>query len=297
LNKQKEALEAEYKEKKRELKEKELAKEEEWKKREKEEQEDRERQKKQRQEEREKKKLVEKEKQVIEMDKKSIEKTNSDKLKLEQLAKEWAFTDPDFPLSDTDTFLLKKVFIMLAKQWNLALGLVPSNPKNKPKEWLPDDRLAQCTLCCSKFTFFKRRHHCRLCGELYCGACSDRKQTIHRFKFYEVRVCNVCYIIIQAIDTPSNLSTTSPSKTSLDTSGNKDQKDQKDESRGSITKSAPSTPTRAASTDEMPIQHSSSLQTPSSSDLAQAASSPPNYQQFTPTESPRHSLPLSSPTK
>jgi len=180
---------------------------------------------------------------------------------------------------------------MLAKQWNLALGLVPSNPKNKPKEWLPDDRVIQCTLCCSKFTFFKRRHHCRLCGELYCGSCSDRKQSIHRFKLYEVRVCNVCFIIIQAMDTHTTTSITnkeSPPKEEL----KKENLNTKEKEDG-ITKSAPSTPTRTQSKDD--IQHSSSLQTQNTSDLAQATSSPPNST-FTPTESPRHSLPLPPPS-
>jgi len=233
---------------------------------------------------------------AIEFDKKSVEKTNADRLRLDQLAKDWAFTDPDFPLSDTDTFTLKKVFIMLAKQWNLAVGLIPSNPKNKPKEWLPDDRLAQCTLCCSKFTFFKRRHHCRLCGELYCGSCSDRKQSIHRFKLYEVRVCNVCYIIIQAMDTPSGLTNTKGSPPKEGELKKENLKELKEE--GIVTKSAPSTPTRTQSKDDITIQHSSSLQTQNTSDIAQATSSPPNVT-FTPSESPRHSLPLqpSSPAK
>jgi len=62
-----------------------------------------------------------------------------------------------------------------------------------------------------------------------------------------------------------------------------------------MTKSAPSTPTRTQSKDDTTLQHSLSLQTQNTSDIAQATSSPPNVT-FTPTESPRHSLPLPPPS-
>ena len=38
--------------------------------------------------------------------------------------------------------------------------------------WAPHDKLSQCMLCGTEFTFFNRKHHCRSCYRLVCHACS-----------------------------------------------------------------------------------------------------------------------------
>lgn len=40
--------------------------------------------------------------------------------------------------------------------------------------WQPDSESDSCTLCGDLFTFFNRKHHCRKCGKLVCGACSGQ---------------------------------------------------------------------------------------------------------------------------
>lgn len=47
-----------------------------------------------------------------------------------------------------------------------------------------------CVLCHSKFTFFSRRHHCRMCGCLSCAHCSSR--TYH-YGRRDLRVCDGCF--------------------------------------------------------------------------------------------------------
>jgi FYVE zinc finger len=37
--------------------------------------------------------------------------------------------------------------------------------------WRPDDSTQSCTACAGAFTFLNRRHHCRVCGDIFCGAC------------------------------------------------------------------------------------------------------------------------------
>ncbi|ETV77509.1 hypothetical protein H257_08448 [Aphanomyces astaci] len=38
--------------------------------------------------------------------------------------------------------------------------------------WKPDPKCDRCNACVKKFRlFYRRRHHCRVCGELYCSEC------------------------------------------------------------------------------------------------------------------------------
>lgn len=38
------------------------------------------------------------------------------------------------------------------------------------------------------------QHHCRACGQIFCGKCSSRSSTIPKFGIEkEVRVCEPCY--------------------------------------------------------------------------------------------------------
>lgn len=42
-------------------------------------------------------------------------------------------------------------------------------------EWVKDNLSDVCQLCLDSFTMTRRRHHCRRCGSLVCGACSTKK--------------------------------------------------------------------------------------------------------------------------
>lgn len=44
--------------------------------------------------------------------------------------------------------------------------------------WIKDDSVETCQNCSKTFTMFMRRHHCRLCGRIYCFECSDYRQVI-----------------------------------------------------------------------------------------------------------------------
>ncbi|XP_012941341.1 hepatocyte growth factor-regulated tyrosine kinase substrate isoform X2 [Aplysia californica] len=51
-----------------------------------------------------------------------------------------------------------------------------------------------CTRCRVKFGVVQRQHHCRNCGEVFCGKCSSKTTTIPKLGFErEVRVCDSCY--------------------------------------------------------------------------------------------------------
>ncbi|TMW64573.1 hypothetical protein Poli38472_011453 [Pythium oligandrum] len=37
--------------------------------------------------------------------------------------------------------------------------------------WKPNERAIHCAICTKKFGFFRRKHHCRACGDVYCRRC------------------------------------------------------------------------------------------------------------------------------
>lgn len=61
----------------------------------------------------------------------------------------------------------------------------------KAPEWKEGDC---CNRCRSKFGMVNRQHHCRNCGEVFCGKCSSKNSIIPKFGIErEVRVCDSCY--------------------------------------------------------------------------------------------------------
>ncbi|XP_062869744.1 zinc finger FYVE domain-containing protein 16 isoform X2 [Trichomycterus rosablanca] len=67
---------------------------------------------------------------------------------------------------------------------------------SKQPPWVPDSEAPNCMKCGQKFTFTKRRHHCRACGKVYCASCCNRKCRL-KYLDKEARVCVVCYETIQ----------------------------------------------------------------------------------------------------
>ncbi|KAJ8977751.1 hypothetical protein NQ317_001115 [Molorchus minor] len=51
-----------------------------------------------------------------------------------------------------------------------------------------------CHRCRVNFGLIQRRHHCRACGQVFCGQCTSRTATLPKYGIEkEVRVCDVCY--------------------------------------------------------------------------------------------------------
>lgn len=57
----------------------------------------------------------------------------------------------------------------------------PLHPRPSPppvNSWVSDSAVTQCAQCSAAFSLFLRRHHCRLCGRVFCYRCSSHKAPI-----------------------------------------------------------------------------------------------------------------------
>ena len=99
-----------------------------------------------------------------------------------------------------------------AKFWNIH--------KRKIYTWVNDDEVIKCYNCKCNFNFLCRKHHCRMCGRIFCNTCSDHYAIIDKrytqldieypksnYQDYigkifgyitdQERVCCTCYIDIE----------------------------------------------------------------------------------------------------
>ncbi|KAG3065140.1 hypothetical protein PC121_g11438 [Phytophthora cactorum] len=61
------------------------------------------------------------------------------------------------------------------------------------QEWVNDAQRTNCSLCVQSFGMLKRRHHCRVCGEVVCSACTVFKMVKgDQDVAAKVRVCKAC---------------------------------------------------------------------------------------------------------
>ncbi|XP_076462589.1 uncharacterized protein LOC143294953 isoform X2 [Babylonia areolata] len=78
--------------------------------------------------------------------------------------------------------------------------------------WLPDADAPACMECAARFTFTKRRHHCRACGKIFCSTCCSQKSRLTYLENKEGRVCNSCHHILSSAHCvrPAGVSCRSP---------------------------------------------------------------------------------------
>ncbi|KAI8130581.1 hypothetical protein FF38_12744 [Lucilia cuprina] len=71
----------------------------------------------------------------------------------------------------------------------------PSPVHLSPPAWIPDQKAPRCMSCNTPFTAFRRRHHCRNCGGVFCGVCSNNSTPLPKYGLTKaVRVCRSCYV-------------------------------------------------------------------------------------------------------
>jgi len=65
--------------------------------------------------------------------------------------------------------------------------------------WVNDEDRFSCHICNKRFSMFKRKHHCRACGEVICNSCS----LYHRIQSRSMRVCVSC-VAFHSLDSPTS---------------------------------------------------------------------------------------------
>nr|CCA18789.1 conserved hypothetical protein [Albugo laibachii Nc14] len=58
--------------------------------------------------------------------------------------------------------------------------------------WIPNIDRLKCKNCCVKFTLSRRRHHCRVCGEVCCSNCCPKLEVELDSGIMGVRICLLC---------------------------------------------------------------------------------------------------------
>ncbi|GAA5975197.1 hypothetical protein JCM5350_000179 [Sporobolomyces pararoseus] len=60
--------------------------------------------------------------------------------------------------------------------------------------WMKDESSKACYDCETVFTVFRRKHHCRICGQIFCARCAAHLIPSARFgQQGHIRVCNLCF--------------------------------------------------------------------------------------------------------
>jgi hypothetical protein len=115
-------------------------------------------------------------------------------------ANPWTLWSPDLDLSTKDYLLLQAVHALLCHQWKISILLLRSNVNATLPEWVPDLISPECLTCHKPFGFTNRRHHCRLCGGVYCTNCSYGRCDLLKFNQTDVRVCQSCHSVVAVME-------------------------------------------------------------------------------------------------
>ncbi|ORY98089.1 hypothetical protein BCR43DRAFT_260756 [Syncephalastrum racemosum] len=131
-----------------------------------------------------------------------------------------SFAEPEAPPHQVDDFLLRRsadhqrssadsdsdaqsvmTTFSVVSNYN-SLGRIIDRLRGEPLRsgvvntdyWMPDAQCKECFDCNAPFKFYRRKHHCRVCGQIFCGKCaSDVIQGERIGHVGRVRVCRFCY--------------------------------------------------------------------------------------------------------
>ncbi|PWA00505.1 hypothetical protein BB558_003441 [Smittium angustum] len=88
----------------------------------------------------------------------------------------------------------KNIPLLSGNSPNFSTFIFPKVNKDNQEFWLKDDSVYACMCCELTFTAFRRKHHCRLCGKVFCYSCLDNFVTLEiSGKKDSYRICKFCW--------------------------------------------------------------------------------------------------------
>ncbi len=83
-------------------------------------------------------------------------------------------------------------------KWGYLRQFLQDLSRRGKLDWLPDSAVTTCFKCHSEFTFTIRRHHCRVCGNIFCTRCCAKKQVQIAREVRYLRLCDKCHRVIKS---------------------------------------------------------------------------------------------------
>ena len=88
----------------------------------------------------------------------------------------------------------RDIFCELVASIDRAISIKHGCGGVNTSHWVDDRAVRKCMKCGRDFSVAVRRHHCRLCGRVFCWACSDNSANLAELGFNKpVRVCGRCF--------------------------------------------------------------------------------------------------------
>ena len=95
----------------------------------------------------------------------------------------------------------------------------PISEQEKKEKWVPDEKVNNCLKCNKEFSTLLRKHHCRICGNIFCKDCSNQNICIKlKNNNITIKVCDKCketYKIFSSL-VEENLTMLKGSKTDIE---------------------------------------------------------------------------------
>ncbi|KAI0652330.1 hypothetical protein C8Q79DRAFT_91782 [Trametes meyenii] len=108
---------------------------------------------------------------------------------------------PGFPIQDSDARSIR-TNVSFKRSASVSKVIRRIRGEGLSREyWMDDELCKECYDCKSVFTTWRRKHHCRICGQIFCSRCASNIIKGTRFgQEGMVRICNLCLDKLAKVD-------------------------------------------------------------------------------------------------
>ncbi|KAH9858260.1 hypothetical protein C2E23DRAFT_880897 [Lenzites betulinus] len=108
---------------------------------------------------------------------------------------------PGFPIQDSDVRSIR-TNVSFKRSASVSKVIRRIRGEGLSREyWMDDELCKECYDCKSVFTTWRRKHHCRICGQIFCSRCASNIIKGARFgQEGMVRICNLCLDKLAKVD-------------------------------------------------------------------------------------------------